>query len=117
MFLNLSKGKEELKTLLTGNLVKKSPEDNKDERLEQLQAEVGTMRTQMLWQLTLIQGLARRHEELKAIINQLHQDGYNSMKQTAEAGDHVIDHPPRRHDFGLVKSGPFQTATTSRVQQ
>ena len=34
IFLNLSKGQEELKTLLVGNLVKKSPEHNKDERLE-----------------------------------------------------------------------------------
>ena len=45
MFLNLSKGQEELKTLLVGILVKKSPEDNKDERLEQLQDEVDAMRT------------------------------------------------------------------------
>ena len=34
VFLNLSKGQEELKTLLIGNLVKKSPEDNKDERMK-----------------------------------------------------------------------------------
>ena len=40
IFLNLSKGQEELRTLLMGNLVKKSPEDNKDEQLEQQQAEV-----------------------------------------------------------------------------
>ena len=40
IFLNLSKGQKELKTLLADNLVKKSLEDNKDERLEQLQAEV-----------------------------------------------------------------------------
>ena len=48
IFLNLSKGQEELKALLTGNLTKKNPEDNKDEWLEQLQAEVEVMRTQML---------------------------------------------------------------------
>ena len=59
IFLNLSKGKDELKTLLVGNLVRKSPEDNKDERMEQLQAEVDAMRTQMLGQMALIQGLAR----------------------------------------------------------
>ena len=40
MFLNLFKGQEKLKTLLTGNLVKKSHENNKDERVEQLQDEV-----------------------------------------------------------------------------
>ena len=75
MFLNLSKGQEELKTLLVGNLVKKSPEDNKDERLEQLQAEVDAIRTQMMGQMDLIQDLARGQEELRTIINQLHQDG------------------------------------------
>ena len=54
IFLNLSKGQEELRTLLMGNLVKKSPEDNKDERLEQLQAELGAIKTQMLGQMALI---------------------------------------------------------------
>ena len=54
IFLNLSKGQEELRTLLMGNLVKKSPEDNKDEWLKHLQAEVDAMRTQMLGQTTLI---------------------------------------------------------------
>ena len=73
VFLNLSKGQEELKTLLVGNLVKKSPEDNKDERLEQLQAEFSAVKTQMLGQMALIQGLAREQEELRTIINQLHQ--------------------------------------------
>ena len=68
IFLNLSKGQEELKTLLIGNLVKKSPEDNKDERLNQLQAEVDAIRTQMLGQMALIQGLARGQEEMRAII-------------------------------------------------
>ena len=45
MFVNLSKGREELKALLAGNLDKKNPEDDKDERLKQLQAEVEAMRT------------------------------------------------------------------------
>ena len=45
ILLNLSKGQEELRTLLMGNLVKNSPEDDKDERLKRLQAEVDTMRT------------------------------------------------------------------------
>ena len=79
-FLNLSKGQEELKTLLGGDLVKKSPEDNKDEWLEQLQAEVDAIRTQMLGQTTLIQSLVWEQEELRIIINQLHQDRYNSIK-------------------------------------
>ena len=45
MFLNLNKGQKELKALLAGNLAKKNHEDNKDEWLEQLQAEVEAMRT------------------------------------------------------------------------
>ena len=69
IFLNLSKGQEEFRTLLMGNLVKESPEDNKDERLKHLQAEVDAMRTQMMGQMTLIQGLAREQEELRTIIN------------------------------------------------
>ena len=115
VFLNLSKGQEELKTLLVGNLVKKSPEDNKDELIEQLQAEVVAIRTQMLGQMALIQGLAREQEELRAIINKLHQDRYNRMKWAVEARDQVIDQLPRRQEVSLVKSGPFQIATTSRV--
>ena len=102
MFLNLSKGKEELKALLARNLAKKNPEDNKDEQLEQLQAEVEAMRTRMLGQMALIQGLARGQEELRTIINKLHQDGYNRMKQAVEAGDQVIDQPPRRQKVGVV---------------
>ena len=34
-----------------------------------------------------------------------------------EAGDQVIDQPPRSQGFGLVKNRPLQVATTSRVQQ
>ena len=58
MFLNLSRGKEELKALLTESMNKKSPEDNKDDQLEQLQAEMATMRIQMISQMALIQNLA-----------------------------------------------------------
>ena len=59
IFLSLSKGQEELRTLLMGNLVKNSPEDSEDERLKHLQAEVDAMRTQIIGQMALIQGLAR----------------------------------------------------------
>ena len=31
MFLNLSKGQEELKALLAGTMTKKNPDDNKDD--------------------------------------------------------------------------------------
>ena len=36
MFLNLYQGQEELKALLTGNLIKKCPDNNKDDQVEQL---------------------------------------------------------------------------------
>ena len=85
--LNLSKGKEDLKTLFAGNLTKERPDNNRDEQLEQLQAEVGAMRTQMLGRMTLIQDLAQGQEEMRTLINQLHQDEYNSIKQTIEVGD------------------------------
>ena len=71
----------------------------------------------MLGKMALIQGLAREQEELRTIISQLHQDIYNNMKQTVKVGDQVIDQPPRRQGFGLVKNGPLQVTTTSRVQQ
>ena len=91
MFLNLSKGKEELKALLIGNLTKKHPNNNKDDQVEQLQAEIERIRTQMISQMDLIQSLARGQEELRAIINKLHQDGCSGIKQTAGVGDQVID--------------------------
>ena len=112
IFLNLSKGQEELRTLLMGNLVKKSPEDNKDERLKHLQAEVDAMKTQMLGQRALIQGLAQEQGELRAMISQLHQD----MKQPAQVRDPVINKLPRSQRFGLM-NGPLQADTTSQVQQ
>ena len=75
MFLNLSKGHEELKTLLNGNLTKKHPDNNKDDKLKQLQAEMEGMRIQMISQMAFIQNLARGQEELRALIRKLHQDG------------------------------------------
>ena len=97
-----------------GNLVNESPKDNKDERLKHLLAEVDAMRTQMLGKMALIQGLAREQEELRNIVNQLHQD---SMKQTVKARDQTGNQPPRRQEFGMVKNGPLQVATISQVQQ
>ena len=82
IFLSLSKGQDELRTLLMGNLAKKSPKDDKDERLKRLQAEVDIMRTQMLGQMALIQGLTREQEELRTMISQLPQERHN-MKQPA----------------------------------
>ena len=58
MFLNLSRGQEELKVLLARDLAERNSEDNKDQQLEQLRTEVEAMRTQMLGHMALIQGLA-----------------------------------------------------------
>ena len=74
MFLNLSRGQEEFKVLLTESMAKKNPEGNKDNQLKQLQDEIATMRIQMLGQMTLIQNLARGQEELRILINKLQQD-------------------------------------------
>ena len=71
----------------------------------------------MLGQMYLIQVLARGQEELRTIINKLHQDKYNNMKKTVKAEDQIINQPPRRQEFGMVNNGPLQVATTSRVQQ
>ena len=70
-----------------GTLVKNSPEDSKDERPKHLQAEVDTMRTQMLGQMALIQDLAQRQEELRVLVNQLLRD--NQLGQTSKVGEPV----------------------------
>ena len=95
-----------------GNLAKQSPDDDKDERLKRLQAEVDTMKTQMLGQRALIQGLAREQGELRAMISQLHQD----MKQPAQVRDQVIEQLPRGQRSGPMNRA-LQAATTSQVQQ
>ena len=97
IFLSLSKGQEELRTLLMGNLAKKSPEDDKDKRLERLQAEVDIMRTQMLGQMALIQGLAREKEELRDMISQLHQDRYNMKfhQSSYPSSNNLLVYPAR----------------------
>ena len=92
ILLNLSKGQEELRTLLMGTLVRNGPEDSKDERLKRLQAEVDTMRTQMLGQMALIQDLAQRQEELRVLVNQLLRD--NQLGQTSKVEKQAIIQPP-----------------------
>ena len=91
MFLNLSKGQEELKVLLAGNLTKKHPDNNKDDQVEQLQVEMEAMRIQMLGQMALIQNLAQGQEEQRALINKLRQDGCNQTGQTTRSkGQNII---------------------------
>ena len=54
MFLSLAKGQEELKALLTENMTKKNPEDNKEDKLDQLLADMENMRIQMMVHMALI---------------------------------------------------------------
>ena len=54
MFLSLAKGQEELKALLTENMTKKKPKDNKEDQLEQLLAKVENMKIQMMGHMALI---------------------------------------------------------------
>ena len=100
MFLNLSKGQEEVKALLTKGMIMGNPEDDKDNQLDRLQIEVAIMKVQMIGQLvgqiSLIQNLAQGQEELRALVNQLHQDGCNHMKQTVKIGDQVTNQQPMR---------------------
>ena len=89
--MNLSKGQEEVKALLTRGMIMGNSRDERYDRLERLQTEIAIMKDQMMGQLvgqmTLIQNLAQGPEELRALVNQLHQDGFNRVKQTIKIGD------------------------------
>ena len=65
------------------------------------------MMGQLVAQMALIQNLARGQEELRTLVNKLHQDSCNRMKQTVEIGDQVIIQPPMRKEAGLVESRHF----------
>ena len=75
LFLNLSKGKEEVKALLIERMTKKNPEDGRDDQLEQLQTKITTMKIQMMGQMVgqmdLIQNMAQGQEKLRALVNKL----------------------------------------------
>ena len=93
ILLNLSKGQEELRTLLMENFVRNSAED---EKLEHLQAEMDAMKAQMLGQRNVIQGLVQRQEELWFLVNQLLRG--NQVVQTSEVEEQVIIQPPLKQD-------------------
>ena len=99
MFLNLSRGQEEVKALLTRGMTMGNPEGNKDDQLERLQTDT-TLKVQMIGQMVgqmaLIQNLARGKEELRTLDNKLHQDRCNHIGQTTRIGDRVINQPPMR---------------------
>ena len=59
MFLNLSKGQEEVKALLTRGMIVGNPGDNRDDQLE-LQIEIGILKGKLVSQMALIQDLAQR---------------------------------------------------------
>ena len=73
VFLNLSKGQEELKTLFIESMTNDNPEDDKEGQIRQFPAEIETMRIQLLGQMDLIQNLARGQEDLRILVNKLHQ--------------------------------------------
>ncbi|CAI8584624.1 unnamed protein product, partial [Vicia faba] len=91
ILLNLSKGQEELRTLIMETFVRNSAED---ERLEHLQAEVDALKAQMLGQMTAIQGLTQRQDELGVLINKLLQG--NQLGQTSKGKKPIIVPPPLR---------------------
>ena len=67
--------------------------------------------------MDIIQNLAQGQEELRALVNKLHQDGCNHIKQTVKIGDQVINQPPIRQEEDLVERTPFKMSVTLRVQQ
>ena len=86
--------------------------------MEGLQIEMATMKIQMMGQLVsqmaLIQNLARGQEELRALINELHQDECNQLGQTTRVEDQVIIQPPLRQE---AERKPPQFALGSQAQQ
>ena len=112
MFLNLSKGQEEVKALLTRGMIMGNPDGNKDDQLE-LQIEIAILKGQLRSQMVLIQNLAQGQEELRVLINKLRQDDCNHMGQTTRIGNQVTAQPPMRQEDGR----PSQFAATSRAQQ
>ena len=64
--------------------------------MRQLQAEIATMRIQMLGQMAPIQYLAHGQEELRILVSKLYEDGCKCMKQLLAGGDIVSTQPPMR---------------------
>ena len=68
---------------------------------------------QMVGQIALIQNLAQGQEELRVLINKLHQDRCNQIGKTTRIVDQVIIQPPMRQEVGLRERRPSQFASTS----
>ena len=118
LFLNLSQGQEEVKALLTRGMVLGNPGSIRKDQLEGLQIELATMKIQMMEQLVgqmaLIQNLAQGREELRVLVNKLHQDGCNQVGKTTRVEDQVSIQPPLRQE---VKGKSPQFASGSQAQQ
>ena len=91
ILLNLSKGQEELRTLLMETFARNSAED---ERLKHLQAEMDAMKAQMLEQRNAIQGLTQRQDELGVLVNKLLQG--NQPGQTSKGKNPTTVRPSLR---------------------
>ena len=115
MFLNLSQGQEEIKTLLTRNLTLGNAGGIRNDQLEGLQIELATMKIQMMGQLvgqmTLIQDLAQKQEELRVLVTKLLQN--NPVGQTAKVEAPAIIQP---HAGQEDKGKSPQLASGSRAQ-
>ena len=108
ILLNLSKGQEELRTLLMETFVKNSAED---ERLKHLQAEVDALKVQMLGQATAIQGLVQRQDELGFLVNQLLQNNQLGQKSKSKK-PFIIPSSLRQEDKGRAP----QVASAPQIQ-
>ena len=67
--------------------------------------------------MALIQNLAQGQEELIALVNQIHQDGCNRMKQIVKIRDQVTTQSPMRQETGSGENRPFRITATSQTQQ
>ena len=67
LFLNLSKGKEEVKSLLTRGMIMGNPKGNKGDQLELLRTEIVIMKIQMMGQLVGQMALIQKWHKDKRI--------------------------------------------------
>ena len=82
-----------------------------NERLKHLQTEVDALKVRMLGQVTAIQGLAQRQDELWFLVNQLLQG--NQLGQKSKGKKPVIVQPPLRQGG---KGRAPQMAPVSQIQ-
>ena len=91
MFLNLSKGQEEVKTLLARGMIVGSPRNDRGDQWE-LHIEVAILKRELASQRALIQDLAQKQEKLGVLVNQLLRN--NQLGQTSKVEKQVTAQPP-----------------------